>query len=56
MFKLGVPELVVIFVVVILLFGVKFLPGLARGLSQAIRNFRRETRKTDHEAENQKQD
>ncbi|OGW95679.1 MAG: hypothetical protein A2Z81_03180 [Omnitrophica WOR_2 bacterium GWA2_45_18] len=41
MFKLGFPELVVIFLAVVLLFGPRALPGIARGLAEAIRNFKK---------------
>ena len=39
MFKLGLPELIVIFLAVILLFGAKALPDIAKGLARAIKNF-----------------
>ncbi|VAX37443.1 Twin-arginine translocation protein TatA [hydrothermal vent metagenome] len=41
MFKPGLPELIVIFVVVFLLFGAKALPEIARGLGKAIKNFKK---------------
>jgi sec-independent protein translocase protein TatA len=40
MFKIGLTELIVIFLAVILLFGAKALPDIAKGLAQAIKNFR----------------
>ena len=40
MFKIGLTELVVIFLAVILLFGAKALPDIAKGLAHAIKNFR----------------
>lgn len=49
MFKLGFPELVVIFLAVILLFGVKALPDIAKGLAQAIKNFRKGMREIANE-------
>ncbi len=42
MFNLGAPELLLIFLVVLLLFGGAKLPELARGLGKAIRNFKEE--------------
>ena len=36
----GMPELLVIFVIVLLIFGPKKLPDLARGIGQAIRGFK----------------
>ena len=41
MFKLGLPEIIVIFTVIILLFGAKAIPEIARGLGSAIKNFKK---------------
>ncbi len=41
MFGLGTAELILIFVVVIILFGPGKLPELGSGLGKAIRNFKR---------------
>ncbi len=41
MFKLGFPEIIVIFTVIILLFGAKAIPEIARGLGIAIKNFKK---------------
>lgn len=38
---LGTPEIVLVFFVVLLLFGGSKLPGLARGLGQSIREFKK---------------
>jgi sec-independent protein translocase protein TatA len=38
---LGVPELVVIFLIVIVLFGATRLPQIGRGLGEGISNFKR---------------
>ena len=40
---IGLPELVIIFFILILIFGAKRLSGLGRGLGQAIRGFKEET-------------
>jgi sec-independent protein translocase protein TatA len=40
MFGIGAWELIIIFAIVLVLFGGKRLPGVATGLGQAIRNFR----------------
>jgi sec-independent protein translocase protein TatA len=39
--SIGMPELIVIFVVVLLLFGSQRLPDLARGLGKGIREFKK---------------
>lgn len=39
-FNLGTGELIVILVVVLLLFGAKRIPELARGMGRGIRSFR----------------
>lgn len=44
MFNLGLPELIVIFLVVLLLFGAKALPEIAKGLGQSIQHFKREVK------------
>ncbi len=38
--SIGFPELILIFIIVLLLFGGKKLPELARGLGAGIRNFK----------------
>ena len=45
--SLGVPELIIIFLIVILLFGASRLPQIGRGLGEGIRNFRKGVKSDD---------
>lgn len=44
MFGLGVPELLIILVIVVVIFGASRLPQIGEGLGKGIRNFRSATR------------
>jgi sec-independent protein translocase protein TatA len=52
---LGVPELLIIFAIVVLIFGASRLAGLGRGLGQAIRGFK-EAVKPDDKADEKRDD
>jgi len=41
MFGLGIPELLIILVIVVLLFGAAKLPQIGSGLGEGIRNFKK---------------
>lgn len=47
--SLGMPELLIIFLVILLLFGAKRLPELARGLGRGIREFKDATKHVEQE-------
>lgn len=49
MFGLGPWELLIIFMVVLLLFGAKRLPDIAQGLGKGIREFRKSVKDTTDE-------
>jgi sec-independent protein translocase protein TatA len=48
---LGLPELMLIFLVVIVLFGASRIPQIGRGLGEGIRNFKKGIRETSVEDE-----
>jgi len=43
MFGLGMPELLIILVIILIIFGASRLPEIGRGLGKGIRNFREST-------------
>jgi sec-independent protein translocase protein TatA len=52
--SLGAPEILIIALVILLLFGAKKLPELAKGLGEGIKNFKNSV-KTDDEPKEKKQ-
>ena len=47
MFGLGVQELLIIFVIIMVLFGAKKLPEMGKGLGRGIREFKNATNQID---------
>jgi sec-independent protein translocase protein TatA len=53
--RVGLPELLVILAIVIVIFGANRLPGLGRGIGNAIKNFKDEMKdKDDKDDQNRK--
>ena len=50
MFGLGVPELLLILLIVVVIFGASKLPQLGRGFGEGIRNFRKGLKNDDEGA------
>ncbi len=46
MFGIGMPELIIILVIILIIFGAGKLPEIGGGMGKAIRNFRNATRET----------
>jgi sec-independent protein translocase protein TatA len=49
MFGFGFPELVLILIIVVLIFGTSRIPELGRGLGEGIRNFRKSVKTEEDE-------
>jgi sec-independent protein translocase protein TatA len=49
MFNLGFPEMLLIFVIIVLIFGTSRLPELGRGIGEGIRNFKKSIKESDEE-------
>jgi len=49
MFGIGMPELIIILVIILIIFGVGKLPEIGGGMGKAIKNFRRATANAEKE-------
>jgi sec-independent protein translocase protein TatA len=45
--RIGLPELLIILVIIILIFGANRLPEIGRGIGKGIRNFKDATKEDD---------
>jgi sec-independent protein translocase protein TatA len=50
MFGIGMPELIIILVIILIIFGAGKLPEIGGGMGKAIRNFKKATNETKKEA------
>jgi sec-independent protein translocase protein TatA len=48
---LGIPELLIVFVIIMVLFGASRLPQMGRGLGEGIRNFKKGLKAVDEDDE-----
>ena len=51
MFRLGMPELVIILIIIFFLFGAKRLPEMGKGIGEGIKNFKRSIKHDDDNKE-----
>ena len=49
MFRLGLPELVVLLIIIFFLFGAKRLPEMGKGIGEGIKNFKKSIKGDDSE-------
>jgi len=52
--NIGLPELLVVLVIVLLLFGAKRLPEIARGLGKSIQEFRKGVKEIERDVNDEK--
>ena len=51
MFRIGMAELLIIFLIILLLFGAKRLPEIGKSLAKTLKEFRKATKNLDKEEE-----
>ncbi|CAN2039742.1 Sec-independent protein translocase protein TatA [Candidatus Magnetomoraceae bacterium gMMP-15] len=50
MFGIGMPELIIILVIILIIFGAGKLPEIGAGMGKAIKNFKKATSSSDESA------
>ena len=48
--RLGVPELIIILMIIILIFGANRLPEIGRGIGKGIKNFKDSAKEGEHDS------
>lgn len=54
MFGIGVPELVIIFVIILIIFGAGRLPEIGGAVGKTIKNFKKATNEVEEKTETEK--